>query len=194
MKKIQISVLTEGFLRKELSNLLSFWNNNNHFDLSIELTEDKPIEHCRNSIVQRFLASKNEWLIMIDNDVVPPQNMLELINLDKDILILPVPICQFNSIMYNVYLLDKEGYWEPVKNRKGLIEINSGGTGAIIIRRNILEKIEAPFERNYDKKGLAILGSDLFFCTKAKELGYRIYTHMDFVCSHYRTVDLKNWV
>src|SRR5258707_15587933 len=39
-----------------------------------------PVDAARNTIAKNFLDSDCEWLCMIDNDMTPPPNLLELLD------------------------------------------------------------------------------------------------------------------
>jgi len=188
--RIYIALLNQGWLRSELFVYLLNTLQDLNLLYFLETPMAQPVDNNRNQIVQRFLKSKCTHLLMIDHDVVPSNNIFELIKQDKDIIIYPVPIQQEEQIMFNIYNLDNEGYWIEVDKQDGLFEISAGGTGCILIKKNVLEKIKAPFERKYNKDGIAELGQDLFFCTKAQQEGFKIYSHFDYTCSHYKTINL----
>lgn len=191
MSKIYLGILTRGWVRKELFLKMLRWIKESSHSVFCELTEEKPCAHARNNLVKKFLASNNEWLLMIDDDVVPLQNPLKMINFNKDICIAPCPIYQY-KVLWNIYRTDLDGYWKPIdiSKEKGLIEIDSAGTGCILIKRRVLEDINAPFERIFDENGIETMGLDLSFCKKAKEKGFKIFASVDHKCSHYKTLDL----
>jgi len=191
--EVYLAILTQGSIRKELALKLIKWCKNSPYKIFVNFTEEKPCAHARNHIVQKFLKSNNEWLIMIDEDVVPSQNPFELILLNKDVIICPTLIYQY-KVGWNVYKTDANGYWQPIKDlpENDLIEIDAGGTGCILIKRNVLEKIKAPFERIFDENGIETMGLDLSFSKKAKEVGFKIFCPTDYQCSHFKTINLKN--
>lgn len=189
--KVYIAILTRGSVRKELSLQLIKWLKQTQYSVFIEFTEEQPISHCRNNIVKKFLASDNQWLLMIDEDVVPSQNPLEMIEVDKDIVVAPAPIYQY-KVLWNIYKTDLKGFWVPVdlSKEKELIEIDAAGTGCILIKRRVLEAIKSPFKRIFDEDGIETMGLDLSFCKKAKERGFKIFASIKHKCSHYKTLDL----
>lgn len=189
--KVYVAILTTGTVRKELALKLISWLRNTSHDVFVEFTEERPISHCRNNIVKKFLASDNQCLLMIDEDVVPSKNPLEMLKFDKDIVVAPAPIYQY-KVLWNVYRTDNEGFWRSIEidKEKNLIEISAAGTGCILIKRQVLENIKAPFERIFNKDGTEKMGLDLSFCKKAKERGFKIYASIEHKCSHYKTIDL----
>jgi GT2 family glycosyltransferase len=165
------------------------------YRIHLSYSSIKPISNNRNTIVQKFLAIPDcEYLMMIDSDIVPPPNIMRLIDFDKDI-ITPLMFTRQKGELLPLFLKrDKDGIYsvDDYLNKVGLQEIDATGTGCIIIKREVLEKVNKPFENIYDKDGIKTLGLDLSFCQKAKELGYRSWVHLDYVASHYYTYDLKD--
>jgi hypothetical protein len=193
MTSVYIAILTQGSIRKELALSLLKWRENSKYDWFIEFTEEQPIEHCRNNIVKKFLASDKEFLLMIDSDVIPERNPLELIEKNLDIVSCPAPIYQYR-VIWNCYKLNEEGYWLPIdisKEKDSLIDVDATGSGCILIKRNVLEQIKAPFERLFDEDGLEKMGLDLYFSKKAKEKGFKIFVSTLHKCSHFKIVDLQ---
>jgi len=191
--KIYLSVLNEGWIRSELAIKLVRWIATSTYPVYYESSNERPIEHNRNLIVQRFLASDSDYLLQIDNDVVPNTNPILLADYQKDIITCPVPIYQ-EKVFYNNYIQEHD-YLVPVTSgdMNGLMEIDSTGTGIIMCSRRVLETIKKPFERLYDDNGLAMLGSDLYFSKKAKEAGFKIFTDTSNVCKHYKTLNLAKF-
>lgn len=138
---------------------------------------------------------------MIDSDIVPPPNYLNLVNFQKDII---SGLC-FAFTKGNIYPLilkkDKvkvaESKYYPYKSIHpdkwtGLIECDAVGTGAVILSRRVLEAVPYPFRNEYHPKtGEKMLGLDLNFCRRAKMLGYKVFCHTDYQCSHHTRMDLK---
>jgi len=59
-----------------------------------------------------------------------------------------------------------------------------------VIKRKVLENIKRPFEDIFDEDGCIINSDDMGFADKCKKAGFEIWTHFDYYCSHYKTVDL----
>jgi len=96
--------------------------------------------------------------------------------------------------MLNIYKFDeKKEYLKPIEYDKdaNLIEVDATGTGVILCSRKALESIKRPFERLFDENGIQKLGLDLAFSAKAREEGFKIYSHMKYICKHQKTFDLS---
>ena len=194
MSKIQISILNQGTMRVELTNLLlkMFVKNKEH-TLHIEYPNKKPIQENRNQIVKRFLETDKEYLLMIDSDIVPNKNPLDLIKCDKDVIGLLCPTWKKDSVIWLAMDKHKEKWkMSPKLNNKGLNKIDAIGTGCILIKRRVLEKIQAPFNVIWNDDGTMKTGLDFAFCDKCKEEGFNIYFHSDYYCSHFMDFNFLN--
>jgi hypothetical protein len=159
-----------------------------------------PVSAARNRIVeQHFLPSAADWLCMFDNDIGPPDNVVEMIltaPAEADIVILPYwvwcselhPMLCFGDLR----MVDGQPQMHPQTYKTlGWQEGGAGGTGAIFIRRRAFEKVKKPyFKFIYDDNDEQVLGEDIYFTANARESGCRIFTNLDRFCSHYRTIDL----
>ena len=201
-KTIYLSILNQGWIRAELMILLNRWMEQIPYRIYLDLPAEKPIEHNRNSIVKRFLETDFDYLMMLDCDIIPPANIWKLVDFDKDVIgglcfaykqnrVIPLALKKHPET-------EGEAKWKyRTFTRKdiigGLTEVDAIGTGCIIIARRVLEypKMKPAFVNYYDKDGLRIEGLDLSFCRRAQELGFKIYVHFDYPCSHYCDMDLK---
>ena len=147
-------------------------------------------EH-RNKIVTDFLKTDFDFLLMIDSDNPPPNNVLDLIELNKEVIGLPTPINMnyikgLNEIQWNIF---KGGF--PTKTTgQGLQEVEAVGSGVMLIRRDVLEKINNPFTTVRNKADLRTVGTDTAFCKKCQDKGIKVWTHWDFKCKHFKQIDL----
>jgi len=191
--KVYLSILNTGWIHHELTIKLPRWLTETTHEVYFESSNDRPIENNRNKIVKRFLASDYDYLLQIDNDNIPARNPLELVDLGLDIVSCPVWIYQ-HKLVLNIYKLDPSDEMlipvDPTKE-KGLIEIDATGTGVLLTSRRVLEALKAPFERKYDEDGIEELGQDLYFSRKAKDAGFRIFSHLDYIAKHYKEIDLN---
>ena len=76
--------------------------------------------------------------------------------------------------------------WEEIPE-EGLLEIDAAGSAGMLIRREVLDKLEDPwFFSTPDKNGRqALLNEDFTFCSYAKrEAGARIFVTVDSVLGH----------
>lgn len=193
-KSIYISVLNQGEIRVELAKVLTELTHQNKYNILISYPSDKPISHNRNKIVQDFLNHKDyDYLLMFDDDNIPPTNILNLADFDKDVICGISFGYQQNLVIPSVFKRKDDGLYSvhEFTGEEGLMEVDAAGSGQMMIARRVLEKIQYPFRNEYDRDGIKKLGLDLNFCQRVKELGFKVYAHTDYICSHYVTFDLK---
>lgn len=202
-KGVYIAILNQGQMRVELVHMMIQLTRRSEFNIYYSFPADKPISQNRNKIVLDFLNHKElDYLMMIDSDIIPLSlDILHLIDHQKDI-IAPVMFAYRQDAIVPLVLKRKretapdkiaEYNVVDVTGDEGLIEVDAVGTGCIIIHRRVLEhpQMKAPFLNQYDENGLRILGLDLNFCKRAKELGFKVWCHLDYQCSHWTVFDLK---
>ena len=193
--KIYLAILNEGTIRVELAKLINYWQAKGDYDIYISYPDGKPIESNRNQIVKDFLASDCEWLVQLDDDIVPPPNYLDLVLYDKDII---SGVCyayrQDSIIPLIMEKNNKDGLWKnkDCNSEEGLIEVDAMGTGAIITHRRVFNKAmqKHPFQSVWNEDGTRKKGQDLYFCEKAKAQGFGVWCHLQYKCSHIVEIDL----
>lgn len=192
-KGIYIAILNQGWIRPELSTLLANFPKQRLYNVYIGYPAHKPITHNRNTIVKRFLETDYDYLLMIDSDNIPPQNILELADYDKDVIGGLCYAFMKNMIIPLCLKQNKEGSYDmmDVHKNEGLVEVDGIGSGVMMIKREVLENIPFPFENTYDPEGIKVRGLDIHFCEKAKKKGYEVWCHLDYKCSHWSIIDLK---
>jgi hypothetical protein len=199
--KVYIAILNRGWIRREI--LEAFASKN--WDIKgVERIMEKPsktwanpISSNRNLITKRFLATDCNFLLMLDDDVVPLSNPFKLVFADKDIIGMPARVrTQVGYVNWVAYIEnpDKETYvsvdFSKVDDTIDLLSVDAIGTGCILIKRKVLENMKAPFHTPFDEDGITIYGTDIAFCRKAKEAGFEIYTTPSRLCDHYKEVGL----
>lgn len=200
-KGVYVAVLNQGSIRPELSYLLTDLTHQNKYRLFLTYPAAKPISNNRNHIVKDFLKrTEYDYLLMFDNDIIPPLNVLDLVDFDKDIIggvcfgfmdNSIIPLVVDDNTPENMAKGEKPFLVKEMEGDEGLVECGGLGTGLMIIKREVLEKVKAPFSNIYDEDGIKTMGLDFSFCKKARALGYKVFTHTDFLCSHWTQMDLK---
>ena len=197
-KGVYIAVLNQGWIRVEVANLINKIGSQHKYNVLVSYPSDKPIANNRNKIVLDFLKRKQyDYLLMLDDDIVPPPNLLNLADFDKDI-IGALCFAWKNDAIIPLCLkkIGRDAYTPLNTEEDGLVECDAIGSGAMMIARRVLEhpywyKTGGPFRNYYRKNGEKRLGLDISFCERAKKLGFRIWAHLDYPASHWTNFDLK---
>lgn len=138
------------------------------------------VVHSRNMIIKHALENNYDYLLSLDQDVIPPTDVIEtLMGFEKDIIsgvyygffmvggvkkLRPLLYRHINGGKQNLNLNEVEG--------KSLIEIDECGAGCLLIKRGVLKKV---------KFGLLpediTTTDDVYFCHKAKKAGFGIFAY-----------------
>lgn len=169
---ISVVLPTRGFVFTEVENAIQ--SNLAGYEYKIHRSFNLPIPDGHNELAKKALEDGFEYLLFVEEDVVLPDGAVDdMIMAQSDIA----------CIDYGV-----QG-WGCVTRDKRNNSILWCGLGCTLVKREVLEKMEYPYFRTdkalrlndwptIDWVDTNILknygGLDIWFCMKAKELGFRI--------------------
>lgn len=189
---VLIAVPHTGNIRTTLAQKLIKLNENEEVELFFNSA--KPVDANRCEIVKHFLdETDHETLLMIDSDILPPDNILELLEYDFDI-ITPVIYSTRDGIPYPVgaSLNEEEGLSMHEGGDEEVVELDGIGTACMFIRREVLEEIDEPyFKHKRNDDGTLNTSEDFDFCLRARDLGYTVKMHKGYSCGHIASMNLE---
>lgn len=197
--KVMIAIPNMGSLHTSLAELLIRWSvvPTPGVDQIAILAPQKLVPHdsARNWCVKKFLQESDcTHLFFIDSDVIPPKDALEkLIKHDMDIVCGAYPIKRGandakSETVYALFCKEGEGLL-PIKAGYGLVQIDRAGTGCMLIKREVFDRIEMPaFRWEYNEEGLTERGEDIHFCIKAQAAGVPLMGDLDVICQHEKSI------
>jgi len=197
--KVYLAILNHGPLRREMeAEVIPNMSKTKGVSLTWEnpnKTWANPISSNRNKIVKRFLKTDCDYLLMIDDDVVPMHNPCELVYADRDIIGSPALVRSVGQLMvWTAYVPHSNGVGYSAIDLNSfddmidILEVAIVGTGCILIKRKVLETLKAPFHSEFDEDGVQIYGTDFAFCRKATKAGFHVYTTTHRRSEHYKTI------
>ena len=175
--------------------------------MGINTMKSPLIHQARNYLTSVFLTTEDHYLLFIDSDVeFEPEAVAKMLIAKKDIICTPYRTKSEQ--------LDKHIYTVEFKDPKtipflpgGLVEIEAGPTGLMLIDRKVFEKIiknrpdlklknravAAPgnthdFYYNFfsfDFKDGYSIGEDISFCRLAKANGFKLYANIQSPTVHH---------
>jgi hypothetical protein len=191
--KVYLAILNSGWIRREIVyTILPQMLNTKGVEVVFEnphLSWGHPISSNRNAITKRFLATDCDFLLMIDDDIVPLHNPIEMVFADKDIIGCPAKVRQANrACNWNLYQWIGDGYM-PVDLRRApsdgdVVQVDIVGSGCVLVKRKVLQSIKAAWNCEYDEDGVSTYGTDFAFCRRAKENGFEVWTTPWRWCEH----------
>jgi GT2 family glycosyltransferase len=189
------------------SNLRRFSTRGHGVDMGL-LADYSPVEYARNKAAFDALEMHTDWLLMIDNDQVLPDDLVQMIeqaDSKPEVNVVSIATWMMRRGQANpvpiVNSWEKrsgDGSWvdRPLLPAvSGFQEIQNGAAGVILIRRSVLVRIDAPWFRVLlDKRTCEPrCGEDDYFCARVREAGFKIHTHSGYTCGHLKTVDLRGF-
>lgn len=162
----------------------------------IFLSYDALIQRSRNDLFR--IAAEGECdLLFIDSDIeFHPDWIFALMDSGKDIIGAPCPKKSPTVEQYNVRML--EGGIDI--DNDGFAEVQGVGTGFMFVSKDAVQKIweeSAPYV-NEGREGRMVfdvevhdgelVGEDMVFCKKARDLGFPIWIHAGMTCNHIGTM------
>ena len=91
------------------------------------------------------------------------------------------------------YVPGEDAYKEH-EEKDGLQRVDAVGTGCVLFARRVFENKElqkGAFVRKLYPDGRVEKGNDISFCERAREQGFEIYCHYDYLCMHFKELELN---
>lgn len=160
----------------------------------------RPVERARNRAVEEFLCTPGHWLVMVDNDTIPPEHFLRLIDVAEAdgvrVFGVPTPMITSNllednkpALSWNVGNREKG---EDLRSNffailpKGWNKCDFLGGAFLAIHRSVLEKIGLDWFSIIPK----INCEDFSFCQRVREAGFSVWFNGDYQCDHIHSTSL----
>ena len=170
-------------------NLIAYLAAEPKYTIATKFTSSAYLDCNRNELAKQAVKGGSDYLLMIDSDMTYPETVLDtLISRDKDV----IGVLYFSPrenkertgtgrIGPLIYDYNPEtklwGEWIECHAKKPF-RVNAVGTGIMLIKTEILEKIEQPwfsfFTVKY-RKAVEVLGEDVAFCLKCMAAGVEVW-------------------
>lgn len=163
--------------------------------------------HKRNVVCEAFHKGQPEawgdWLLMIDNDMEPPVNLMDMVLQAPQDASIVAPRMYFwdcaqghetATLCWGISSNpDPETFGRIYQNKKGYTRLIKCGTGAIAIHRRVFDKIARPwFWRDRDPMTAQEINTeDVTFSLKVKNAGLKVYGCNFIEVGHYHNVNLS---
>jgi hypothetical protein len=140
-----------------------------------------------------------EWLCIVDNDVCPP---MDLMNILEDMPDETDGIGPISHMYQHGKTLVQQGWGGFQKGFQGIanpevpqrLEVDQLGGGAWFVRRRAFEKLKKPYfvELFEPETHMLMVSDDVYFQYMAREAGCRFLCDTRFVVQHFHSVDLSS--
>jgi hypothetical protein len=135
------------------------------------------------AVVQRLLAHDKDIIVPLTLQRMPPHNILAWPHFD-------VPPTATDDELVTLTRANLHRPFEVAPGTRGPVELSMAATAGMLIRREVLERLPAPwFESNrFEADGP---GSDTWFCLKARRAGFRVWCDVDTPMGHLTTCAVR---
>ncbi len=122
----------------------------------------------RTALVKDAIARGATHILFVDSDMqFPSDTLVNLLAHEKDIV----------GVEYNKRILPLTPVFEQPNKSDTLYETKAVGTGLILIKLSVFEKIKNDPYFNFGRnaEGETVLGEDAWFCNVARDAGFQVW-------------------
>ena len=176
-------------------------------EVGIHTMKSPLIHQARNYLTSVFLTTEYQYLLFIDSDVeFEPEAVIRMMVAKKNIVCTPYRV-KSPEIDKQVYTVEFKDPKNILVLAEGLVEIEAGPTGLMLIDRKVFEKIiknhpdlkirnkvkpdagrSHEFYYNFFNFGFIdgyAMGEDVSFCRLARGDGFKIYANIQSPTTHH---------
>jgi len=131
----------------------------------------------RTAIVKDAISRGNTHILFVDTDMYFPSDAItKMLAADKDIV----------GVEYNKRKFPLETVFEYQNKSDSLYKTNVAGTGLMLIKLSIFEKITQDpwFTFGRNAEGDTVVGEDVWFCNVAQDAGFEVWIDPTIKCGH----------
>ncbi|MEM2568073.1 MAG: hypothetical protein QXH20_06355 [Candidatus Bathyarchaeia archaeon] len=151
-----------------------------------------PLDYARNMCVKEALEWNADYILFLDDDVLPPDDGLLTLFLDAVPIVSGLYFSRYpphNPVIFRrknrnePWSLDAETEWDAEFTRSypknQLVEADVAGLGFMLVMREVFEKIPEPWFKSTLQHG-----EDVYFCWKAQQHGFKVFVDTRVKCLH----------
>jgi len=174
---------------EQINKQLVLWLMNMSNKISgICIKSGQPTDTVRNFIVDRFLETECDWLLFIDDDMIPPNDLLNMLQEAEEnnyYIFSPINLIhQENQVKNNIF-------GAIVEVNENLIQVGSCGCGCVFIHRKVFEAMEQPyFQFVIGDYGELKVSENINFTNKASEAGFYCFIDKRYKTNHLKKIGL----
>lgn len=161
-----------------LVNMVAFHVCSTEDRIDLKIMQGTLIQNQRADLSLDALREGCTHVLFIDSDMTFPQDMVgRLLAHDVDIV---ATNCARRRMPTGPTAKIKNKLIFSMPEDTGLQEVDTIGMGVMLIKADVFKKMSEPwFETPWRTDARGYIGEDVFFCNKAKSIGYKIYIDHD---------------
>lgn len=152
---------------------------------------------ARNNIAKQAMAENADYVLMVDSDIIVPENaIIQLVEDRKDVIISAcahrvgitfngrTSICKDDGEFDYTHMYTCDEIHEMQNNGDYLVKIHGGGMGCTMIKVDLFRQLPFPWFKWVQYDNGSVLSEDLYFCEQCKNAGIPIYTDTRVTAGH----------
>lgn len=154
-----------------------------------------PVDAARNDVIREMLKSDADYLLFLDADMRHPKDLVERL-LRHDVAIVTARYHMRRPPFLAVamrHIGPNPFDCQALRRGQGLMPIDFGGAGALLIRRDVLAAIGDNWFR-YSRQTRPpfefTVSEDMHFYAAARAKGFQPYVDWDLECGHFATMEI----
>ena len=175
--------------------------------VGIQTMKSPLIHQARNYLTSVFLTTQYQYLLFVDSDVeFEPEAVIKMLVAKKNIICTPYRV-KAPDLSKQIYTVEFKDPKNIIILAGGLVEIEAGPTGLMLIDRKVFEKIiknhhdlkiinkatpdagkSHEFYYNFFDFGFNegyAMGEDISFCKLARSNGFKLYANIESSTAHH---------
>lgn len=183
MKTILIAIPTNKYIEPETMKAIYDLEIPEGFKTEFQFFYGYQIDQIRNLIAS--WAVRYDYLFAVDSDIsFKPDTLKKLLSHNKDVVSGLYIQRKPGKHILELYNSGRNIPYADIKGL-GLIEVDGCGFGCVLINSNVIRSIPYPhFVYRSALDHAHTLSEDVYFCTKAKDQGFRIFADTSILCEH----------
>ena len=146
---------------------------------------------ARNDIAKEALKYEFNYVLMVDSDMIIPDNTLvSMLRMPADICLGVYPRKNTSSGQTECFKMGQKNYIDVYtydeldQYDNSFVQIKGGGLGCALIKTDVFEKIVFPYFKYVVYDNGDVLSEDNYFCSKATAAEYKIFMDTNVRCGH----------
>jgi hypothetical protein len=177
----------------ELVEMLFRMARDQRYQVELATIKARPVEVARNVALATARDHGFDWCVQLDNDNFMP------VGTPLDVIASAGPEQHIIGLSYCIIPHGGQfALYPALAPASGMFrEVEAVGGGVLMIRSTVWQKIPPPWFRwvhgeNTETldRGTGGCGEDVYFCQRAREYGFRVFTHTQLLAGHWRTCDI----
>lgn len=183
-KKILIAIPTSEYVKTDCFKAIYDLEVPPGYETDFQCFYGNNISQVRNLIAD-WVIKGYDYLFAVDSDIAfPPDTLKKLLAHNVDVVSGLYMQRKPDEVNLELYDLWYQRCHHSIIHTHGLVEVGGCGFGCVLIKKEVLVGMGYPhfhWVGDLDHKGMT---EDVYFCSKARQKGYKIYADTTVRCDH----------